>query len=224
MADCTNVEIRELLPERAGAALSVADAARVDAHLAECALCTGELALIQSARRALRVTPAIDVARIRSAVVAATAAPSRPQLVAESGLRSAPLRRPATRWIGLKAAAAVAIAAAGNGSFAVWQSANESAPLPNGGGVAAATGVPAAGGASQQALPSQPTQLASAIPSRAEPEELGVAGGIADLSDSELETLLGDMSLEAPGVESAAFDEPDVITPSVGTDAVSESI
>jgi putative zinc finger protein len=226
MADCSNVEIRELLPERAGGALSVADVARVDAHLGGCTLCSAELALIQSARRALRVTPTIDVGRIRDAVVAATAAPSRPQLVTTSGRVAAPARRPAMRWIGLKAAAAVAIAAAGIGSFAVWNSANESASAPNGGMVAAAPAVqPPSNGSIAAPRGGAAVAVASAAPATAAPEELGVAGGLADLSESELQALLGDMSAaEADGFSTTSFDEPDVITPSVGLDAVTESI
>lgn len=220
MADCSNVEIRELLPERAGGALSVADAARVDAHLSGCALCSSELALIQSARRALRVTPTIDVARIRGAVIAATAAPSRPQLVATSGRTVTVRRRPQMRWIGLKAAAAVAIAAAGIGSFAVWNSANEGSGVPNGAVVA----TPAAGqGSPVSSSPAtQPLAVATA-PDDPAPQELGVAGGLADLSETELQLLLGDISDETGGLGVVSFDEPDAITPSVGTDAVTES-
>ena len=36
MGDCQNVEMRELLPERAAELLSPRDAARVDGHVAEC--------------------------------------------------------------------------------------------------------------------------------------------------------------------------------------------
>lgn len=201
MADCSNVEIRELLPERAGGALSVADAARIDAHLAGCALCSSELVLIRSARRALRVTPTIDLARIRGGVIAATAAPSRPQLVETSSRAAAAQRRPRLRWIGLKAAAAVAIAAAGIGSFAVWNSANEGAGAPDRAAVAAL----------------------AATPGDRAPEELGFAGGLTDLSETELHSLLGDIGDETGGLSAIPFDEPDAITPSVGTDAVTES-
>jgi anti-sigma factor RsiW len=194
MADCSNVEVRELLPEHAGSALSVADVSRVDAHLSMCALCTAELALIRTARRALRVTPAIDLGRISSGVIAATAAPSRPQLVA-SGERLRPrTHRPAgLRWVGWKAAAAIAIAAAGAGSFAVWSSANESSAPPNGASVATA--------------------------------ELGVAGGLADVSDGDLQALLGELGDATAGaVADPSFEEPEVVVPSVGVAADKESI
>ena len=192
MADCMNVEIRELLPERAGGALSAADIARIDAHLADCALCAEELALINTARRTLRYAPSIDVGRITSRVVAATAAPSRPQLVRSSGEATI---RPASRlrFIGLRAAAAIAIAAAGIGAFAVWQSTDDRAPLPNGGAVAVA--------------PAEPAQ----------PAELGVGGELGDLSSGDLQSLLGDLGGSSVAAGEASFDEPEVIVPEVGT-------
>lgn len=215
MADCSNVEIRELLPERAGVALSAADVARVDAHLASCELCTAELALINAARRSLRVTPSIDIARISAGVVAATAAPSRPQLVSagREGARARPA--PRLRWIGWKAAAAITIAAAGIGSFAVWQSTDDAA-APNGGTVAAAQApLPAAATPSPQPPTTAPVLVAStAPPSR--PPELGVGGGLGDLSSGDLQALLGDLGGSGSVAADASFEDPEVIVPEVG--------
>jgi hypothetical protein len=225
MADCSNVEIRELLPERAGSALSVADTARVEAHLAACELCASELALIQSARRALRVSPTIDVRRITTAVLSATAAPSRPQLV-QSGARSAAVhRRPPLRWVGWKAAAAIAIAAAGAGSFAVWSSANESSTPPNGGAGTVAQS-PANVTAPAVGRIEQPTvSVAGALPAAVAPAELAVAGDLADLSDGDLQALLGDLSgADAQAIADPSFDEPETILPSVGAAVDEESI
>lgn len=215
MADCSNVEIRELLPERAGVALSAADIARVDAHLASCVLCTAELALINAARRSLRVTPSVDIARISAAVVAATAAPSRPQLVTggREGARARPA--PRLRWIGWKAAAAITIAAAGIGSFAVWQSTDDAA-APNGGTVAAAQApVAATAVPSPRPVATEPVLVAStASPSR--PPELGVGGGLGDLSSGDLQALLGDLGGSGIAAADASFEYPEVIVPEVG--------
>ena len=215
MVDCTNVEIRELLPERAGGALSAADIARIDAHLAECGLCTDELALIHAARRTLRSSPPIDVARITSRVVAATTAPSRPQLVRSgSEVAARPSRR--LRWVGWKAAAAIAIAAAGIGSFAVWQSTDDAAPLPNGGTVAASPAQPSPSvGTTSSPAPArapEPVVVASA-----QPAELGVGGGLGDLSSSELQSLLGDLGGATIAAGDASFEEPEAVVPEVGT-------
>jgi anti-sigma factor RsiW len=215
MADCSNVEIRELLPERAGGALSAADIARVEAHLADCGLCTAELALIQAARRSLRVAPVIDVARIASGVVAATTAPSRPQLVT-SGARLSTLRpAPRLRWVGWKAAAAIAIAAAGIGSFAVWQSTDDTAPLPNAGAVAVQP-VPAAAAGATVSAPAPATVAVASAAQSAEPAELGVAGGLGDLSAGDLQSLLGDLGGAAIAAD-ASFEEPEAMVPEVGT-------
>jgi len=211
MADCSNVEIRELLPERAGGALSAADIARVDAHLAACGLCTSELALISAARRSLRVTPSIDIGRISASVVAATAAPSRPQLVRAGGPRPAAH----LRWIGWKAAAAITIAAAGIGSFAVWHSTDDAA-APNAGPVAVAPApVAATAVTAPQPATSEPVLVASAS-GASRPAELGVGGGLGDLSSSDLQALLGDLGGAGSVATDASFEEPEVIVPEVG--------
>jgi hypothetical protein len=218
MADCSNVEIRELLPERAGGALSAADVARVDAHLASCGLCMSELALINAARRSLRVVPSIDIARITSGVVAATSAPSRPQLVTAGGSRPALRPAPRLRWIGWKAAAAITIAAAGIGSFAVWQSTDDAA-APNAGTVAASEApvgaTVATTPAPRQPAASAPVLVASTGPA-SRPAELGVGGGLGDLSSGDLQALLGDLGGTGIAAADASFEDPEVIVPEVG--------
>ena len=75
MTDCPNVEMRELLPELLHDALPSAERGRLEAHLAGCALCSAELALLREARHAMaRVrVPAIDTARIVAALPRAQA-------------------------------------------------------------------------------------------------------------------------------------------------------
>jgi len=225
MADCSNVEIRELLPERAGSALSAADLARVDAHLASCATCCAELALIQAARRAVRAAPSIDVARISAGVVAATLTPSRPQLVTTAPSFSRAHRAPRMRWIGVKAAAAVAIAAAGIASFAVWHSTDDGAALPNGAAVASVT--PASDAttpASTSTTTAAPIVIASATPRAAGDAEIAVAGGLGDLSASDLQALLGDLGSTASVADDAAFEDPAPVIPDVGDIGGGESL
>ena len=228
MADCPNVEIRELLPERAGGALSAADMARVDAHLGSCELCTAELLLIQAARRALRISPTMNLARITASVVSATAAPSRPQLVTSGNRPATAGRRSRLSWVGWKAAAAIAIAAAGAGSFAVWSTTSDRDVRPN--GVVVAAALPAVPGATATVpepaapSPSQPVVVASARPVAAAPAELEPGGGLGDLSEADLQTLLGDIgSAGSAIVADPSFDEPDVAEPALGTVADGES-
>lgn len=214
MADCSNVEIRELLPERAGGALSAADIARVDAHLASCGLCTSELALINAARRSLRVTPSINIARISGAVVAATAAPSRPQLVRGAGAEARVRPAPRLRWIGWKAAAAITIAAAGIGSFAIWQSTDD-AVAPNGAAVAATQPAAATSAPAPQAPVTAGPVLVATTAAASRPAELGVGGGLGDLSSGDLQALLGDLGGSELAAD-ASFEDPAVIVPEVG--------
>ena len=231
MADCSNVEIREMLPERVGGALSAADTARVDAHLGTCALCRSELALIQAARRVLRVSPSIDVARIASGVVEATTAPSRPRLVASAVRAESPLVRTRLRWIGWKAAAAIAVAAAGTGTFATWHSANEPVAAPNGARVAARPGqasppTPAAVVTPRNSTTMEPPGVpASALRRQPVAAELAIGGPLSDLSDGDLEALLGDLGDRgAVAPDAASFEEPDVTEPSVGIIAAWEGL
>ena len=205
MADCSNVEIRELLPERASGALSAADLARVEAHLASCGMCTSELALIESARLVLRRAPQVDVARIAVAVRAATAAPARPVLV-HDGARA--VHRPVrSRWIGWKTAAAVALAAAGGGTMLLWQRTDDaSAPAPV---VASATSAgPAAVPVNPAASAASAISPGTAVAAR---PALNVAGGLSDLTDSDLQALLDDMG--SIGLDSQSFEEPEPVIP-----------
>lgn len=48
MTDCSNAEIRDLLPDYVHDQLSVTDLARVEQHVASCADCAEELALLQT--------------------------------------------------------------------------------------------------------------------------------------------------------------------------------
>ena len=67
MNDCQDIEIREALPELVHGTLPELERARVREHVAECADCSAELAII----RAVRLTasaPSVDVARIVAAV------------------------------------------------------------------------------------------------------------------------------------------------------------
>ncbi|MGQ0764919.1 MAG: zf-HC2 domain-containing protein [Gemmatimonadota bacterium] len=66
MSDCTNIDIRELLPDFLHGKLGPDVRARVEGHLAGCTECRAELEIIDSARAILnaRTGPAIDVGSI----------------------------------------------------------------------------------------------------------------------------------------------------------------
>src|SRR5688572_16602655 len=69
MTDCPNAEIRDLLPDLVHGTLAGAERQRVEQHIASCAECAAEAALIRLARTALRPTgPSIDAGRIAARI------------------------------------------------------------------------------------------------------------------------------------------------------------
>jgi anti-sigma factor RsiW len=85
MTDCTNVLVRERLPDLLHERLDAVSRAEVQAHLAACAECAAELTLLREARRAMQRVPAVDVARIVAALPGPTAA-APPLRVTRGGL------------------------------------------------------------------------------------------------------------------------------------------
>jgi hypothetical protein len=68
MSDCTNGELRDLLPELVNGQLDAEMQRTVEAHVASCEECAKELALLRSLRPALMRGPVVDAARIAAAV------------------------------------------------------------------------------------------------------------------------------------------------------------
>ncbi len=100
MTECSKIDIREALPDFMHGALDADARDRVEVHLDACVSCTAELMLLQQVRQ-LVVTPAVNAARIGSAI--------------------APYRRH-RRWldgVSLRVAAAFLIAAVGFSAVAV---------------------------------------------------------------------------------------------------------
>ena len=110
MSDCTNVEIRELLPEYLHGRLSASDRVRVDAHLSGCEECPVELATLRTVRQALDRAPAVDVAAIVRALPKPRRAPARA------------VRRPVSTTRIWQIAAAISFVSLGGISLAVSRS------------------------------------------------------------------------------------------------------
>ena len=180
MIDCGNVEMRELLPEHMHGVLDAPTRARVDAHLAGCEPCRAELALLRQARAAFGRAPRVDVARIARGLPAPGRA--RP-MSASAGLG----RRSPALW---RVAATIAVFAVGGASVFV---ADRLAERPEGASVVA-TGETASARSVQSV----------------QPAGLSFGGGFADLSDAELEQLLGTIEEAAvlPGVEPEPLSPP----------------
>jgi hypothetical protein len=67
MIDCTNAEIRDLLPDFLHNALSESDKRRVREHLSGCTACSEELALLQSFHRG-SAAAVVNVATVAAAI------------------------------------------------------------------------------------------------------------------------------------------------------------
>ena len=102
MTDCPNADVRDLLAELVAGTLAPDARAAVEAHVAGCAECRAELALLEAVRRTFARPVAVDVDRIAAAL-------PFPEKLA----RGRPFG--ATRW---RAAAAVALFAVG--ATSVW--------------------------------------------------------------------------------------------------------
>ena len=198
MGDCPNVEMRELLPERAAELLSPAGAKRVDEHVAGCEMCAFEMSVLRAARSSLQRVPAVDVRRVSRAVASAT-------------LATATVRRPArTRmWGSWRAAASIALVAVGATSVAVWRAQN---PTAYDGVTTVSRPAVSSGGA----VGPRPSAVAPSGVTAARPAVvaagLAVAGSLSDLTDSELESLLGDIG----SLDAASVAEPEDMIPAIG--------
>jgi hypothetical protein len=169
MSECTNLEIRDLLPDLARGALSGQSLVAVEQHLATCASCRAELALLQNARRVLGVTPAVNTAHIAAAVVRADAPRRMPSI-------SVPSRR---AWL---LAASVAVIATGVLVTSVMTRSGDSNLPPVAAHVEDPTPTPSD--------TSAPTEQVTPTPRSPAHAELVVGGGISELADADLESLL----------------------------------
>jgi len=183
-----NETLRDRLPDLAHGLLSAGEASAVRAHVAECASCAGELALLETTRLVLNANaPRIDATAIAQAVLA-----SRPALRVERG-GAAPSRQGPSVWrsrqlfaaaASLLIVASLAVPFLGSGEEAEVRS-DSTLAIPNDSpsGPAARTG-------------------------------LAVSEGLSDLSADDLSTLLDEMD----AVEANIAAEPSTVrTPTVDT-------
>ena len=198
MSDCTKGEMRDLLPELMHGTLDASAQRAVAAHVASCAECAEELALLRALRPALSRGPVVNVERIAAAVQARVPAGRVP--APARGWRAAPWR------IAIAAAAILAVGGLGyalalrgpGAATEVAQGPNSSAvvhsapPAP----VVAPSVVPA---------PSTPQQVAIAPAHTPSPgtavatvESDGVIGNLSDLSDDDVRALTASIDAMSP--------------------------
>lgn len=166
MVDCPNGVMRDLLPEYAHGALAGDDSARVAEHLAACAMCRAELALLGRVQDGLALgVPRMDVA----AIVAALPKP-------QPAVRVMP-RRWVSRHVWQYAAAAGLVLVAGGGI--VWRR------PPDADAVRVAD-------SSHVAVVADAESTQSPALARSE-DGITFGGGLSDLSLNDLQALLGQM-------------------------------
>lgn len=212
MTDCPDGGMRDQLPAYVHGRLDEAARAAVAAHLATCADCAAEVALLQTARRVLdSATPAVDVRRIVAALPAPPVAAIR-KVVTTGKV-----------WSTWRIAASVATIAIGGLSVAVVQrlaappGGGSAVVAPSSGGRATTPTAPAASpiappvvannasGGSTAVSPPSPAGHGTVLPkprqgaeelAAAEPADqapLTVGGGTKDMSEAEMQALLGAM-------------------------------
>ena len=207
MNDCQNAEMRDQLPDLLHERLDAAARATVMAHVASCADCRDELALLRVAHGTLiKATPRVDLNFIVEALPK-----SRPR----ARTLSAP-RRP--MWSDWRIAAAGVLLVAGASSYsllgrhvgvAVGDSLVAQAVVP----VAETSSAPAQGAESAIATPT-PSQRGETVLADVTPEASGLGTSrLGDLNEKQLKALLS----EIDRLQATPITEPDPVTIRVDT-------
>ena len=196
MSECTNGELRDLLPELVNGRLGAEMQQTVEAHVASCTECAEELALLRSLRPALMRAPAIDTQWLAAAVHAQTGGAQRHVLARgeRTGL--------ATRWrVAIAAAALIAAGALGYElstdrargmqSVAVTQTPGAEVNDTGSGVLPVPETVQTPLVEPPRSAPAQspPRQVAIAPPYGAAVASTGVPDNLSDLSDDDVRTL-----------------------------------
>ncbi|HEU4632121.1 MAG TPA: zf-HC2 domain-containing protein [Gemmatimonadaceae bacterium] len=207
MTDCTNGEMRDLLPELLHDGLAVGQRASVEAHVEHCPVCADELALLRRAGAAMRHAPAVDVARITAALPRPTGV--RPELRLVGGAPPPARVRRAGTWRPMAAAASLLLVAGATAvgvrhvidrrSELASEVARAAAAAGSTQGTPDATPVPTTVGEvpPAPAAPSgagEPTPVAAALPDMdGVATSALLATSVASMSDAQVEQLLAEL-------------------------------
>jgi anti-sigma factor RsiW len=187
MRDCPDGTMRDLLPLFASGTLNAEDRDRVESHLESCADCAAEVALLQAVNRAYPARP-VNVAAIAARIPA-----KRRTTVSRRSFYREPLWRAAASVTLFIAGTATVLVVRGGGLGTPGTSSAQVAVQPNGMPATAAetTIASAAGGVTRSA--------SDAI--------LSLGTELSDLTDAQLETLLGSLD----GLDSRPQADPTTI-------------
>lgn len=178
LRDCENAEMRDRLPDLMHGRLTGAERDSVAAHVASCADCTAELALLERTRAELARAPKVDVGRIASVI---------PRAVPATARQHVPLHRRSS----MRLAASIAFIVAAGSALAVAIGRETDVGGPSTPTVAATTGSDSTDVAKTPVRDAEPRVVAAA-PARSTNGSRGMSlgGGVADLSETEMESLL----------------------------------
>jgi len=195
MRDCSNVTMRERLPELLHDRLPADARAEVQRHLEGCADCRAELEILRHVRAITRA-PSVDVAGIVSAL---------PAYASTRTSRRAYLWRAAAAVVLLAGGAAIAVSVARRDDRSTRAPAVAEVPAPTPAVVVARTPAQA------PATDSAPRTGGGKSVATSKVNELGVGDGLHDLTDKELRTLLADFE----SLEAVTPTETEVVPPGV---------
>lgn len=218
MTECLSAEIRDELPDLIHGRLSPARLTEIEAHIASCAQCAAELAVLRSVVSSTPMAPPIDVRRIVAALPVAVKHGlllhrGNGELPSESTARvgsQSMFSRPA-----LRIAAAVAVVAAGGLSLLVGREVlNPEFQLGRTTVRVDATRVPVT--ASPTEAPVLPSVTQRAVATSPSKPAIGVGSGlltseVQQLSDEHLVALLSEMD----DLDAVPAAEPETIAPAL---------
>jgi hypothetical protein len=191
MTDCTNVEVRDALPDIVHGTLGEGATATMLAHVESCEACAAELALLRSVHASAPQLPRVDVERI---VAALPPAGSGPRITVRSSSRRV---RP---WLAAAAAAAIIattlMTLRSDEAQVADSSGTMTTPVPE----APVSATPRV----ESIQPRTPVQRPAAPAA-----SLSLVAGVQDLSDSELESLIAELD----GIDSVPSEEPLPLSP-----------
>ena len=178
LRDCENAEMRDRLPDLMHGRLTEPERASVAAHVASCVACTAELALLERTRAELARIPAVDIRRIASVIPRAVPATARQRV-------------PLYRRSSMRIAASVAFIVAAGSALAVALGRDEGGVGSWSGGVVAVSPSDSTGVVKTPIRDAEPRVVAVA-PARSTNGSRGMSlgGGVGDLSEVEMESLL----------------------------------
>lgn len=213
MNDCMNAEVRLALPDLMHGRLSELDTVTMRAHVETCADCREELRLLQEIRASAPIAPRIDIERIVAAL------PTPMPTVADQLVASAPGRARRSSSMMWKMTAVAALLVTGSLTFATARRQAVIAPAKT---ASVAVSAPAASPTVSVPAPAaavvvpatEPRVVASTENAAKSSAGLSLTGGVQDLSDDQLESLVNGLD----NVEAIPSGEPEPITISVDED------